>query len=721
MDYSSLENFKKMKKYAILLFTCLAISANSQVQISIPETPKKIEFSNVVINLDEETRKIVDETVNGLLTPPNSFLDAKLERMQWYFPIIERILEEEDVPDDLKYIAVMESSLIPEALSTSSAVGFWQFKKATGEELGLVINNDIDERKYIVASTRAAALYFKRNNLIFKNWISSIYSYNQGPTGAASEIPEEWSYASEVNFTKKTPPYLIKALAHRIAFEHRLNRLKSSPRIFIEYPTESKSLAEIAAELTVDISELRKYNSWLNAATTPEGKLYTVLIPVRREDADEIRSRINQRRDVVKVDVGFPKLTKTSSGTGPDDAVLYNINDKKGILAQPGEEVAQLAKKGKVKIVNFLKFNDMSDRDMVKTGQVYYLQAKGKKAKIQFHTVTSDQTLWDISQMYGIQLKHLLKYNRLSSVQRLQPGRVIWLQKKRPKNTPVEIIKEAIPVEKPEKELPVVTEYNKEKPTPKVETTIIEESTPLIVEEKPIPRKVTPETQKPLIESKVEKKTSVDQESSVFSNSTPTKPVYNNRTENSEKATSVITYNGENKTHRVAKGETLFSISKRYGLTVAELRALNRMTSSDVLLFDQVLNVSKNSQPEVEIVRSSPSNTPTPTNNSSTSYHTVSSGETLFSISNRYGMSVDELKNKNGLSSNTISVGQRLKVSGDTESSQSSTSSAGTHVVKAGETLYSISRQHNTTVGQLKAWNNMTSNTISVGQILEIR
>lgn len=711
-----------MKKYAILLFTFFAIEANSQIQISIPETPKKIEFANVVVNLDEETRKIVDETVNGLLTPPNSFLDAKLERMQWYFPIIERILEEEDVPDDLKYIAVMESSLIPEALSTSSAVGYWQFKKPTGEELGLVINNDIDERKYIVASTRAAALYFKRNNLIFKNWISSIYSYNQGPTGAAGEIPEEWSYASEVNFNIKTPPYLIKALAHRIAFEHRLNRLKSSPRLFIEYPTSSKSLAEIAAELTVDISELRKYNSWLNAATIPAGKLYTVLIPVRREDADEIRSRINQRRDLVKVDVGFPQLRKSSAANaGPDAPILYDINDKKGILAQPGDEVAQLAKKGNTKIFSFLKFNDMSDRDMVKTGQVYYLQAKAKKAKVPFHTVSSEQTLWDVSQMYGVRLKQLLKYNRLSAVQRLQPGRVLWLQKKRPKNQPVEIIKEAIDIE-PKKELPVVTDYTPVKPSTPEETPVIEETVPMIVEEKPIPKKVTPETTKPLIESKKEK-TAASTEKSVFTNPTPSKPTYENKTQNNSKPESVITY--DNKTHRVGKGETLFGISKKYGLSVNELRSLNNMSASDVLQFDQVLNVSKNNRSDVEIVRSTPSPSPPATKSAATTAtgtHTVSAGETLFSISNQYGMSVDELKNQNGLNSNTISVGQRLKVNGRASNDQSvSTSSAGTYVVKAGDTLYSISKKYNTSVEKLKAWNNINSNSISVGQILEIR
>ena len=86
----------------------------------------------------------------------NSFLDAKLERMQWYFPIIERILEQENMPDDIKFISVMESSLIPDALSTSGAVGYWQFKDITATELGLRINRNVDQRKNIISASHAA-------------------------------------------------------------------------------------------------------------------------------------------------------------------------------------------------------------------------------------------------------------------------------------------------------------------------------------------------------------------------------------------------------------------------------------------------------------------------------------------------------------------------------------------------------------------------------------
>ncbi len=215
---------KKLFSYLIFSFGFYNLSA--QIQISIPESPKKIEFANIIIELDDAAQRNVNAEIIKLLTPQNKFLEQKLERMQWYFPIIEKILEEEDVPEDFKYLAVLESSLLPEAISSSNAVGFWQFKETTAKEMGLIVDNNQDDRKNIIFSTHAASLYLKKNNLIYKNWISCMLTYKEGVKGAESSIPVEWSFASEIKFDENTNPYLIRALAHRIAYEHRLNRIK---------------------------------------------------------------------------------------------------------------------------------------------------------------------------------------------------------------------------------------------------------------------------------------------------------------------------------------------------------------------------------------------------------------------------------------------------------------------------------------------------------------
>ncbi len=741
----------KMKKIlAFLIIYPALFFANAQNQISIPETPKKIEFANILVELSPEAFKAVNAEVTNLLTPQNKFLDQKLERMQWYFPIIEKILEEEDLPEDMKYLAVMESSLLPEAISSSNAVGFWQFKEATAKEVGLKVDNNQDDRKNIHLSTKAAALYMKRNNLIFKNWISCLLAYNLGVQGASDKIPVDWSFASEIKFDENTHPYLIKALAHRIAYEHRLNRLKDSPRKFIEYATKGKSLAEIAVELTSDITELRKYNPWLYAPNIPEDKLYNVLILSRIEDLEEINGKIQKRLDATKIDVGFPQLKRvTMVSTSPDDPIFYEINGKKGLLAQSGDEVAQLSSKAKMKIGKFLSYNDMTDKDLTKEGSIYYLQKKSKKAKVPFHTVHGEQTLWEISQMYGVSQKYLLKYNRMKNSQRLQPGRVIWLQKTRPKNQPIEIIKEAI---EDKGNLPVKEDYTKKDEVaantpPKNESKYEEVEKPREAPKKEVITKTevkTPES----------KSDGLKIDDDIFEPKNTTKPPVNTPPVKVEETKKTPTKTVSTK-HIVKQGETLFSISKKYNLTVDELRKMNVMSPTESIKVNQLLTVGKSTiAAKEEVVTKTPTPAkkpivnepigedeiakPKPPVRESTvtraQTHTVGVGETLFSISKKYGVSVSQIQDWNDLSNNSISLGQKLLVSSSkntgvsqpkstSETQKTPSGSVGTkyHTVAQGETLYSISRKYDANVNDVKKWNNMTDNNIMVGSKIIIK
>lgn len=727
---------KNLLTTLIFLLILKISTAYAQVQISIPEAPNKIELANVLIDLSPEAKEMVNKEITKLLTPQNRFLEDKLERLQWYFPIIERILEEENVPQDFKYLAVLESSMLPDAFSSSNAVGFWQFKDATAKEMGLRVDNSIDDRKNIYESTKAAALYMKRNNLIYKNWVSCMLTYKEGATGAASNIPVEWSFASEIKFDKNTHPYLITALAHRIAFEHRLNRIKDSPRKFIEYPTKGKSFGEIAVELSVDITELRTHNAWLYAPAVPSDKTYTLLVLSRIADFEEINSKIQKRANVRTLDVGFPQLKRiTMVSTSPEAPIYYEINGRKGILAQPGNEVAQMAAKSNTKISRFLSYNDMSDRDMVKEGQVYYLQSKVKKAKVPFHTVLGEQSLWDISQMYGVRLKSILKYNRMKSAKELQPGRVLWLQKTRPKSQAIEIIQEAIkPINTTPDTPPIVVENSKlpvrenySPPTEVVKTTPSPAPTRKV---EPAPTPVYKEPTKEVVVAKKETVKPVVREDVLKADdpifgSTKTTP---SRNEPSNSSTSKVV-----KTHTVKQGETLYSISKKYNLTVNELRSLNNLSPTEAILYNQSLIVSAG-QPsnilqketatkiekapplyEKESVKKAYEN----------KTHKVNAGETLFSISNQYGIEVSEIKFWNDLSDNTISIGQELIVSKNNTAKAKTTekplSSSSSHIVASGETLYSISRKHNVAVNELKAWNNLRDNSISVGQKLIIK
>ena len=143
----------------------------------------------------------------------------------------------------------------------------------------------------------------------------------------------------------------------------------------------------------------------------------------------------------------------------------------------------------------------------------------------------------------------------------------------------------------------------------------------------------------------------------------------------------------------VEKGDTLYKIAQKFETTVDNLKSINNLTT-DSLAIGQILKV--------------------PTENASidTNTYTVKSGDTLYDIASKYNTTVDEIKSLNNLTSNTLSIGQVLKVP-----SQSSTN---TYIVKSGDTLYGIANKYNTTVDKLKKLNNLTSNTLSIGQELKL-
>ena len=152
-------------------------------------------------------------------------------------------------------------------------------------------------------------------------------------------------------------------------------------------------------------------------------------------------------------------------------------------------------------------------------------------------------------------------------------------------------------------------------------------------------------------------------------------------------------------TYTVKSGDSLWKIANQYGLTVNELKSLNGLTS-DNLSVGQVLKVSNSSG----------------SSSGSSNTYTVKSGDSLWKIANQYGLTVAELKSLNGLTSDNLSIGQVLKVS----NSGGTSSSSNTYTVKAGDSLWNIANKYGITVDELKSLNNLTSNNLSIGQVLKV-
>ncbi len=146
-------------------------------------------------------------------------------------------------------------------------------------------------------------------------------------------------------------------------------------------------------------------------------------------------------------------------------------------------------------------------------------------------------------------------------------------------------------------------------------------------------------------------------------------------------------------TYTVKSGDTLYGIANKFNMTISELKSLNNLSNNN-LSIGQVLKVSGNSEPVDD------------------NYYIVKSGDSLYKIANMFDISVNELKSLNNLSSNLLSIGQKLKIPNNTTND--------VYVVERGDTLYGISRKFNTTITALQALNNLSTSVLSVGQKLLI-
>lgn len=157
-------------------------------------------------------------------------------------------------------------------------------------------------------------------------------------------------------------------------------------------------------------------------------------------------------------------------------------------------------------------------------------------------------------------------------------------------------------------------------------------------------------------------------------------------------------------TYVVQKGDTLYGISKQFNTSMQKLRELNNL-SSDILTIGKVLIVSPNSD----------------RNPSECVTYTVKKGDSLYSIAKQYNSTVDAIKRYNNLTSNNLSIGQKLKLPCYMKDNDNTTMpNFVMYTVKAGDSLYSIAQQYNTTVDKIKSDNKLTSNTLSIGQVLMI-
>lgn len=268
------------------------------------ELPDKFDFCGEPVPMKEqEIRERFDRELHvNVFKHASTLLIVK--RANRWFPVIERILKEQGMPDDIKYVAVAESGL-ENVVSPSQAKGYWQFIESAGKEFGLEINDEVDERYHPVKATYAACKYFKRAKEKFGSWTLAAASYNRGMGGIERAIQtQKVQDFYDLDLNNETARYIFRILsykelllnAEKYRFKVNRNNLYHEEEVRrIKIDTTITDLVAFAHQQGVSLKTLRNYNPWLlkNTLTVKDSlkrKPYELELPMFEEDLELIQT-----------------------------------------------------------------------------------------------------------------------------------------------------------------------------------------------------------------------------------------------------------------------------------------------------------------------------------------------------------------------------------------------------------------------------------------------
>lgn len=632
-------NFKLMCRL-ILVMSATVLSTVASAQ-SLPEVPLDLDFAGITVHLTQPARLKIQKEVQQLYLH-HDIIENYINTIHQINPLLNPLLTGSDIPADFIHVAL--------PFTDTDTIGFWALSTTQATNLRLRIDETVDERFHLLLSTEVTLPKFSQLQKTQGNFVSALIHYLNQETNTSSIDSVDPFY---ILLSHENPKLLWKILARKLVFDYetRLYRSLANYVLFDYQQGVGKTLENIASNLHVSVEQVQPFNKWLKTTVVPATKKYSVLIQVKPDDFSNVRSIARSEEKITTVnhkDIGFPilvKLKERLSGLR-SSAIYYKINDCKGIQAQNCDNFITLAFYGDISIKNFLKYNDLTLHDVARPGEIYYLERKAKRAKVPFHVVEKNQTLHDIAQLYGVRLKSLLKYNNLASNQRVQVGRILWLQTKQPRNRPAEY--KRVPVDQQEKfvdePITIVTNTSTEPDRFNLKNDSV--------------RQAPTDTVMNLLTNE----RAVVQEPSIKSGADL---IYLDKNTQSSKL------------HVVRAGQTYFSIARWYNVTVEQLYTWNNLSKYIPLQVGQKLIVTKSlKQPYKE----KPSLTqkkiinPVQANKGDIinlfvveqpkkiTYYFVKAGQTLYRVALINKVSVNDLMRWNKLTSFTIEIGQKLMV-----------------------------------------------------------
>ncbi|MBI9066322.1 MAG: lytic transglycosylase domain-containing protein [Salinivirgaceae bacterium] len=263
---------------------------NLSYQIKPLDIPESVFFAGEKVPI--ESFDVLESLDKELLI--NTYWQSQtllfIKRANRFFPIIEAIFEQEGVPADFKYLALVESGLT-NVVSPSDAAGYWQFLKGTAQDYKLEVNDEIDERYHIEKSTEAAAKFLKDSYEKFGNWAMAAASYNTGRRSLSRQIERQKSNKYyDLTLGEETGRYVYRLIALKLILEspEKYGFFVEKDQMYPEIPFKNIKVdstvhdwADFAHSQGINYKTLKELNPWLrdNTLTNNSNKTYQIKIP----------------------------------------------------------------------------------------------------------------------------------------------------------------------------------------------------------------------------------------------------------------------------------------------------------------------------------------------------------------------------------------------------------------------------------------------------------
>ena len=613
--------------------------------------------------------KLVDRWVDFYTRDP-AYLRRMSERAgQYLYHIVEEI-ENRGMPTELALLPFVESAFQAEALSRAKAAGLWQFMPATGKAYDLAQNLWRDDRRDVLESTRAALDYFEYLHGMFGDWHLALAAYNWGEGSVQRAIqrakrrkqPTDYLHLRMPNETANYVPKLEavkRIISDPARYGITLPDVGNEP-FFVTITKPRDIDIETAAELAgMPLEEFRRLNPSYKLPVIVASHNNVMLLPADKVDffVDNLASWM---------DSGQP-LSQWTTYRLQQGETLAQVAGRSGMTEDELRKVNGIPKGRRVLANSTLLVRSTGTEDQQD------IAAELANAKLQLsptttwrrvtYRVRSGDTLSGIARRWRITMKSIVTANRLRS-DRLRVGQRLVLT------------------------VPNV-------PRQAIASTQRSESSQHVIHR---------------VRSGETLSTIASRYGVSISQLKMTNRIRTNLIRPGQRLR--IPFGGadavsDTKIYTVKAGDTLSTIASRYGVSVVRLKRANRLSGDSLRIGDRLeipTQVAVSDAPK----RVAKSRT-----------HRVRSGESLYTIGKRYGVSVDRLKAANGLRRNTIRVGQELVI--PARSSGTSASASGkVHRVRSGDTLSEIARRYGTTVSKLRSANGLTSNRLRIGQELKI-